>query len=206
MHSFACVIAPFFLFLYPVYLNFYVTNLSGQQQDLQLYVESELHRGLKFYHQKYNPLTPWWNERGSNPCLSGRERALNPLSHQAANIVVEDENKRKKRAKRAAVSDAVPNEDVNVKYIREKSSDVKKQNFEHTPPKRVVGMYKYMVNCAVEPHASQFDPSRDVFPCADVEYGLDDFYDLESIGIKTPRREVIRKRIPIKLEFQKEKS
>ena len=45
VHSFACVIAPFFLFLYPVYLNFYVTNLSGQQRDLQLYVESEPHRG-----------------------------------------------------------------------------------------------------------------------------------------------------------------
>ena len=69
VHSFARVIAPFFLFLNPVYLNFYVTNLSGQQRDLQLYVESEPHRGLKFYHQKYNPLTPWWNERGSNPCL-----------------------------------------------------------------------------------------------------------------------------------------
>ena len=73
VHSFARVIAPFFLFLYPVYLKFYVTNLSGQQRDLQLYVESEPHRGLKFYHQKCNPLTPWWNERGSNPCLSGRE-------------------------------------------------------------------------------------------------------------------------------------
>ena len=83
MHSFARVIAPFFLFLYPVYLNFYVTNLSGQQRDLQLCVESEPHRGLTFYHQKYNPLTPWWNERGLNPCLSGREWALNPLSHQA---------------------------------------------------------------------------------------------------------------------------
>ena len=81
---FARVIAPFFLFLYPVYLNFLVTNLSGQQRDLQLYVESKPHRGLKFYHQKYNPLTPWWNERESNPCLSGIERALNPLSHRAA--------------------------------------------------------------------------------------------------------------------------
>ena len=48
------------------------------------YVESEPHRGLKFYHQKYNPLAPWWNERGSNPRISGRKRALNPLSHQAA--------------------------------------------------------------------------------------------------------------------------
>ena len=40
-------------------VGFYVTNLLGQQQDLQLYVESEPHRGLAFYHQKYNPLTPW---------------------------------------------------------------------------------------------------------------------------------------------------
>ena len=73
MHSFVRVIAPFFHFLYPVYLHFYVINLSGQHRDLQLYVESEPHRGLKFYHQKYNPLTPWWNEQGSTPRLSGRE-------------------------------------------------------------------------------------------------------------------------------------
>ena len=45
-------------------------------------------------------------------------------------------------------------------------------------------MCKYMVNCALEPSASQFDPLKEVFPCADVEYGLDNFYDLESIGIK----------------------
>ena len=65
-------------------VGFYVTDLSGQQRDLQLYVESEPHQGLTFYHQKYNPLTPWWNERGSNPRLSDRKRALNPLGHQAA--------------------------------------------------------------------------------------------------------------------------
>ena len=47
-------------------------------------MESEPHRGVKFCHQKYNPLTPWWNERESNPRLSGRERARSPLSHQAA--------------------------------------------------------------------------------------------------------------------------
>ena len=85
---FALVIAPFFLFLYPVYLNFYVTNLSGQQRDPQLYVESEPHRGLKFYHQKYNPLTPWWNERRLNPRLSGGERAPNRFSHQAVRFKV----------------------------------------------------------------------------------------------------------------------
>ena len=45
-------------------------------------------------------------------------------------------------------------------------------------------MHKYMVNYALEPPASQFDPLREIFPCADVEYGLDNFYDLESIGIK----------------------
>ena len=72
--------------LYPVYLNLYVTNLSGQQRDLQLYVESKPHRGLKFYHQKYNPLTPWWNEWETNPCLSGREQAPNPLSHERSSV------------------------------------------------------------------------------------------------------------------------
>ena len=41
-----------------------------------------------------------------------------------------------------------------------------------------------LVNCALEPSASQFDPLKEVFPCADVEYGLYNFYDLESIGIK----------------------
>ena len=45
-------------------------------------------------------------------------------------------------------------------------------------------MCKYLVNCALEPSASQFDPLKEVFPCADVEYGLDNFYNLESIGIE----------------------
>ena len=41
-----------------------------------------------------------------------------------------------------------------------------------------------MVNRALEPSASQFDLLKEVFPCADVEYGLDNFHNLESIGIK----------------------
>ena len=78
----------------------------------------------------------------------------------------------------------VSNEDVNVKNVRKNSSDVKKQNFEFTPPKRVVGMHKYIVKCTLEPSASQYGPLREVFPSANVEYGLDNFYDLEAIGIK----------------------
>ena len=68
------------------------------------------------------------------------------------------------------VSDAVTNEDVNVKNVKKNLSDVKRQNLEFKPPKRVVGMYKYMVNRALEPSASKFDPLKEVFPCADVEY------------------------------------
>ena len=59
-----------------------------------------------------------------------------------------------------------------------------KLNFEFAPPKRVVGMYKYLVSCALELSASQLDPLKEVFPCADVEYGLDNFYDLESFGLR----------------------
>ena len=59
-----------------------------------------------------------------------------------------------------------------------------KRILEFKPPQRVVGMYKYLVNCTLEPSASQFDPLKEVFPCADVEYGLDNFYNLESIGIE----------------------
>ena len=91
----------------------------------------------------------------------------------SSKIVVGVKNKTKKRAKRTAVS----NKDVGVKHV-------KKQNFEFTPSKRVVGMYKYLASCALDLSASQFDPLKEVFSCADVEYGLDNFYDLESIGIK----------------------
>ena len=41
-----------------------------------------------------------------------------------------------------------------------------------------------MVSRALKPSASQFDPLKEVFPCADVEYGFDNLCDLESIGIK----------------------
>ena len=96
---------------------------------------------------------------------------------------VEIKNKKRRKVKRTAVSDAVSNEDVHVKNVKKNLSDVKRQNLEFKPPQRVVGVCKYLVNCALEPSASQFDPLKEVFPCADVEYGLDNFYNLESIGV-----------------------
>ena len=36
----------------------------------------------------------------------------------------------------------------------ENLSDVRRDNFDFKPPKRVVGLCKYMVNCALEPSAS----------------------------------------------------
>ena len=45
-------------------------------------------------------------------------------------------------------------------------------------------MHEYLVNCALEPFDFQFDHLEGVFPCAGVEYGLDNFYYLESIGIE----------------------
>ena len=97
---------------------------------------------------------------------------------------VEVKNKKRRKLKRTEVSDVVSNEDVHVKNVKIFFSDVKRQNFEFKPPQRVVGLCKYLVNCALEPSASQFDPLKGVFPCADVEYGLDNFYNLESIGIE----------------------
>ena len=74
--------------------------------------------------------------------------------------------------------------DVNVKNVKGNSHNVKKQKFEFAPTNKVVGMYKYLVNCTQEPSASQFDLLKEVFPCVDVECGLANFYDVESIGIK----------------------
>ena len=70
---------------------------------------------------------------------------------------VKVKSKGKKSGKENVASDAVPNENVNVK---ENLSDVRGDNFDFKPPKRVVGMCKYMVNCALEPSASQFDPLK----------------------------------------------
>ena len=75
-------------------------------------------------------------------------------------------------SKRTAFSDDVTNEDVHVKNVKENLSGVKRPNLEFKPPKRVVGICKYLVNCALEPSASQFDVLKEVFPCADVEYGI----------------------------------
>ena len=83
-----------------------------------------------------------------------------------SNNVVEVKNKKKKRAERTRVSDDVPKGDDNNKDVKEKSMDVKKQNLKFTPPKRAVGMYKHVVNCALEPPPSQFDNLREVFPSA----------------------------------------
>ena len=77
---------------------------------------------------------------------------------------VEVKNKKRRKVKRTAVSDAVSNEDVHVKNVKKNLSDVKRQNLEFKPPQRVVGMCKYLVNCTLEPSASQFDPLKEVFP------------------------------------------
>ena len=104
--------------------------------------------------------------------------------HGGSSSTVEVKNKKRRKVKRTQVSDAVSNDDVHVKNFKKNLSDVKRQNLEFKPPQRVVGVCKYLVNCALEPSASQFDPLKEVFPCADVEYGLDNFYNLESIGIE----------------------
>ena len=54
---------------------------------------------------------------------------------------------------------------------------------EFVPPKQL-GKQKLLVNFAVNPVGYKFDPLLDIFPNASVEYGLDNFYNLESIGIK----------------------
>ena len=51
------------------------------------------------------------------------------------------------------------------------------------PPKDL-GNKKLLVNFAVSPIGYQFDPLQEIFPDSSVEYGLDSFYNLESIGIK----------------------
>ena len=52
-----------------------------------------------------------------------------------------------------------------------------------TPPKRL-GKANYLVNFALEPKGHQFDPLQEIFANSSVEYGLDNFYSLESVGIK----------------------
>ena len=51
------------------------------------------------------------------------------------------------------------------------------------PPKKL-GKEKLIVNFAISPVAYQFDPLQEIFVNSNVEYGLDNFYSLESIGIK----------------------
>ena len=106
------------------------------------------------------------------------------LWEDGSSSTVEVKNKKRRKVKRTEVSDAVSNEDVLVKNVKKNLGDVKRQSLKFKPPQRVVGLCKYLVNCALEPSASQFDPLKEVFSCADVEYGLDNFYNLESIGIE----------------------
>ena len=59
----------------------------------------------------------------------------------------------------------------------------KKKSLNFTPPKRL-GREKLIVNFAVNPVGYQFDPLQEIFANSNVEYGLDNFYSLESIGIQ----------------------
>ena len=60
---------------------------------------------------------------------------------------------------------------------------LKKEVVDFTPPKKL-GREKGLVNFAIEPVGHQFDPLQEIFVNSNVEYGLDNFYSLESIGIK----------------------
>ena len=78
-----------------------------------------------------------------NPCESKilRQRLLEKfvLWEDGSSSTVEVKNKKKRRkAKRTVVSDAVTNEDVHVKTVKENLSDVERQNLEFKPPQRVV--------------------------------------------------------------------
>ena len=54
---------------------------------------------------------------------------------------------------------------------------------EFVPPKHL-GKERLLVNFAVNPVGYRFDPLQEIFIDSNVEYGLDSFYNLESIGIK----------------------
>ena len=58
-----------------------------------------------------------------------------------------------------------------------------KRLLEFIPPKQL-GKQKFLVNFAVNPVGYKFDPLNEIFPDSCVEYGLDNFYSLESVGIK----------------------
>ena len=65
-------------------------------------------------------------------------------------------------------------------------SDVKivsKSSINFTPPKSL-GKQNLLVQFALDPVGYQFDLMQELFPDSNVEYGLDSFYKLESIGIR----------------------
>ena len=60
---------------------------------------------------------------------------------------------------------------------------MRKSSFNFLPPKNL-GKQSFLVQFALDPVGYQFDPLQELFPDSNVEYGLDSFYKLESIGIK----------------------
>ena len=58
-----------------------------------------------------------------------------------------------------------------------------KESVSFTPSKKL-GKKRLVVNFAVNPVGYQFDPLQEIFLDPSVEYGLDNFYSLESIGRK----------------------
>ena len=58
-----------------------------------------------------------------------------------------------------------------------------KESVSFSPPKKL-GKERLVVNFAVNPVGYQFDLLQEIFLDPSVEYGLDNFYSLESIGIK----------------------
>ena len=79
-----------------------------------------------------------------------------------------------------------PHRNIKTAFVSKRARSVEVQNrklVSFTPPKKL-GKERLVVNFAVNPVGYQFDPLQEIFVDPSVEYGLDNFYSLESIGIK----------------------
>ena len=69
-------------------------------------------------------------------------------------------------------------------YINFPNHPVLSSKFVPFPPKHLSFKQERTVNFVMNPIGSQYDPLEEIFPETNVEYGLDNFYKLESIGIQ----------------------
>ena len=118
-------------------------------------------------------------------CKTQNLAKIQKVTAHASSKIVQDDDEVYTGRTQIFYNSAMLTETANKGMEKFQKESIRKLNksFDYAPPKKL-GREKLIVNFAINPVGYQFDPLQVIFLDPSVEYGLDNFYNLESLGIK----------------------